>query len=145
MRHSADFDRYAAHECVTEADGTARQRALNRATISRSKCSLTGEYDRFVRSDYYGLDPARRSLVRSNAYPVPHPEYTSVGIHFTRRTDDKVIVGPNVALAFAREGYEKMDVNVCNLLGTLWYGDFWRLLGSRRRSTSAITLRTECK
>ena len=82
------------------------------------------------RGVYYEFDPERAGKVRSNIYPVPHPEYTSVGIHFTRRTDDKVIVGPNVSLAFGREAYGTTNVDVKEFLEVLSFEGFRNLMKS---------------
>ncbi len=57
------------------------------------------------RGDYYILRPERRSLVRSNIYPVPDPRFPFLGVHFTPRMNGDVWLGPNAVLAFAREGY----------------------------------------
>jgi len=63
-------------------------------------------------------------------YPTPNPELPFLGVHYTRRTDGKVIVGPNAVLAFGREAYDNTDVNPRELLETLTYGGFQRLLAS---------------
>lgn len=57
------------------------------------------------RGDYYVLRPERRSLVRSNIYPVPDPRFPFLGVHFTPRMNGDVWLGPNAVLAFARDGY----------------------------------------
>lgn len=79
---------------------------------------------------YYEFTPDSASLIRSNIYPTPDPEYTSVGIHFTRRTDDKVIVGPNVALASGREAYSMRNADLSELFEVLRYEGFWNLMKS---------------
>ncbi len=71
------------------------------------------------RGEYYRLAPERTSLVRGLLYPVPNPAYPFLGVHFTRRVDGEVDVGPNAVLAFAREGYRRRDVRVADLAGTL--------------------------
>lgn len=87
---------------------------------------------------YYELDPDVASLVRSNIYPAPDPEYTSVGIHFTRRTDDKVIVGPNVALAFGREAYSLRQADLKELYEVLQSSGFKNLMRSPKSWLVAI-------
>ncbi|GAB3992541.1 L-2-hydroxyglutarate oxidase [Nocardioides marmoraquaticus] len=57
------------------------------------------------RGEYHLLRPERRSLVRGLVYPVPDPRYPFLGVHLTPRVDGEVMVGPNVVLALAREGY----------------------------------------
>lgn len=77
------------------------------------------------RGVFYELVPERRSLVRSNIYPVADPHNPiGTGIHFTRRPDDKVIVGPNFALAPSREGYDDDDARMGEVLGTLTHPGF---------------------
>jgi L-2-hydroxyglutarate oxidase len=55
------------------------------------------------RGEYWFL--RRPELVRSLIYPVPDPRFPFLGVHFTRRVDGRVEVGPNAVIAFAREGY----------------------------------------
>lgn len=80
------------------------------------------------RGEYYELKPERRSLVNSMVYPAPDPDLPFLGVHFTRRTDGKVIVGPNAVLAFGREAYSNTEFDLGELAGTLSYRGFWRLL-----------------
>ncbi|MFC0037516.1 L-2-hydroxyglutarate oxidase [Actinomadura rayongensis] len=77
------------------------------------------------RGEYYRL--ARTDLVRGLIYPVPDPRYPFLGVHFTRRVDGGVDVGPNAVLALAREGYRRRDVRPADLLETLRWPGFPRL------------------
>ncbi len=61
------------------------------------------------RGEYYRLTAGREHLVRGLIYPVPDPSYPFLGVHFTRRVDGPVDVGPNAVLALAREGYRRSD------------------------------------
>jgi L-2-hydroxyglutarate oxidase LhgO len=75
------------------------------------------------RGEYYRLVPGRTDLVRGLIYPVPDPRYPFLGVHFTRRVDGGVDIGPNAVLALAREGYRWSDVRVRELLQTVgWPG-----------------------
>jgi L-2-hydroxyglutarate oxidase LhgO len=75
------------------------------------------------RGEYYRLVPERSSLVRGLVYPVPDPRYPFLGVHFTRRVDGGVDIGPNAVLALAREGYRRRDVRFGDLVETLrWPG-----------------------
>ena len=47
------------------------------------------------RGEYYRLTPVSAALVRSLIYPVPDPAFPFLGVHFTRRADGTVEVGPN--------------------------------------------------
>ncbi|WP_232701466.1 L-2-hydroxyglutarate oxidase [Halobacterium wangiae] len=82
------------------------------------------------RGEYYEVTPDRRGLVNSMIYPTPDPELPFLGVHFTRRADGSVIVGPNAVLAFGREAYENTDVNLGDLRDALGYEGFWRLFAS---------------
>lgn len=84
------------------------------------------------RGEYYELVPGRTELCRSMIYPTPDPELPFLGVHYTRRTDGKVIAGPNAVLAFGREAYRNTDVDMRELAGTVGYGGFWRLLADRK-------------
>ncbi|WP_067901713.1 L-2-hydroxyglutarate oxidase [Actinomadura chibensis] len=79
------------------------------------------------RGEYYRLAPSRTDLVRGLIYPVPDPRYPFLGVHFTRRVDGGVDVGPNAVLALAREGYRWRDVRPADLWETLRWPGFRRL------------------
>ena len=57
------------------------------------------------RGEYYIMRPDRDYLVRHLVYPVPDPRFPFLGVHFTRRVDGTVEVGPNAVLAFGRHHY----------------------------------------
>jgi len=84
------------------------------------------------RGEYYELSPASRSLVNTMIYPTPDPDLPFLGVHFTRRADDKVIVGPNAVLAMGREAYDNTAVNSRDLAAMIGYRGVWRLLASRK-------------
>jgi (S)-2-hydroxyglutarate dehydrogenase len=79
------------------------------------------------RGEYYRLAAGRTGLVRGLIYPVPDPRYPFLGVHFTRRVDGGVDVGPNAVLALAREGYRRRDVRPADLWETLRRPGFRRL------------------
>ncbi|MGI8330959.1 L-2-hydroxyglutarate oxidase [Actinomadura scrupuli] len=75
------------------------------------------------RGEYYRLVPDRTGLVRGLIYPVPDPRYPFLGVHFTRRVDGGVDIGPNAVLALAREGYRRRDLSARDVWETLsWPG-----------------------
>lgn len=100
-----------------------------------------GEEYRIVpfRGEYYELVPQKRDLVNSMIYPTPDPELPFLGVHFTRRTDDKVIIGPNAVLAFGREAYDNTQFDVSELLSTLGYEGFWKLFASPKMVRVGLT------
>lgn len=80
------------------------------------------------RGEYYELVPDRRRLCETMIYPTPDPDLPFLGVHYTRRTDDKVIVGPNAVLAFGREAYRNTEFDLDELAETLRYDGFRRLV-----------------
>ena len=79
------------------------------------------------RGSYYTLAPQSRDLVRGLVYPVPDPALPFLGVHFTRRLDGEVLVGPNAVLALARDGYGRGDISARDLACVLGYRGFWRM------------------
>lgn len=68
-----------------------------------------------VRGEWRVMHAPHSELVRGLIYPVPDPKFPFLGVHFTRRLDGTVLVGPNAILAGAREGYAPSDVNVADV------------------------------
>ena len=91
------------------------------------------------RGDYYVLRPEKRALIRALVYPVPDPRFPFLGIHFTRRIDGAVWVGPNAVLAFSREGYRRTDVDLRDLAESVTYSGF-RSLASRFWRTGVLEM-----
>jgi L-2-hydroxyglutarate oxidase len=79
------------------------------------------------RGEYYMLKPEKRHLVKNLIYPVPDPDFPFLGVHFTRMIDGGVEAGPNAVLAFRREGYEKTDVHVGELIESLTWPGFQKV------------------
>ena len=79
------------------------------------------------RGAWLRLRPERRDLVRALVYPVPDPSLPFLGVHFTRGTDDEVLVGPTALLAPARDGYELRRVSARDLRDTLLWPGTWRM------------------
>ncbi len=80
------------------------------------------------RGEYYKLRPAAKHLCRNLIYPVPDARFPFLGVHFTRTIDGQVECGPNAVFAFAREGYRLGIVNRRDLLDSLSYIGFMRLV-----------------
>lgn len=79
------------------------------------------------RGEYMRLKSDHTNLVRGLIYPVPDPAFPFLGVHFTRRVDGGVDIGPNAVLAFAREGYTLGRVVPRDLAATLRWPGFRRL------------------
>ena len=79
------------------------------------------------RGEYLRLLPERAALVRGLIYPVPDPRLPFLGVHFTRRVDGAVDIGPNAVLALAREGYSWGSVSARDVADMLRSGGLRRL------------------
>jgi L-2-hydroxyglutarate oxidase len=93
------------------------------------------------RGDYYVLRAERRPLIRGLVYPVPDPRFPFLGVHFTRRIDGNVWLGPNAVFAFAREGYRRTDISVGDLAESVGYSGFRRLVARHWRTGLAEMFR----
>ena len=81
------------------------------------------------RGEYYVISEEKKDLVQNLVYPVPNPELPFLGVHFTRRIDHTVDIGPNAVLAFAREGYKFSTVNASEMVSYLRFPGFWKMAG----------------
>ena len=97
------------------------------------------------RGEYYRLREEAASLVRSLIYPVPDPTFPFLGVHFTRRVDGTVEVGPNAVLALGREHYRGRRPDVADITEMLRFGGFWRLVGRHWRAGSAELWRSRIR
>lgn len=79
------------------------------------------------RGEYYRLSEAAEHLVEGLVYPVPDPRFPFLGVHFTRRIDGTVEVGPNAVLAVGREHYRDTKPDWSELRRTLAHPGFRRL------------------
>ncbi len=98
------------------------------------------------RGEYYVMQRDRDHLVRHLVYPVPDPRFPFLGVHFTRRIDGTVEVGPNAVLALGRHHYRdeaKPDwADVREMLGT---AGLWRLATKYWRAGTAEMVRSRSK
>src|SRR6202042_248724 len=75
------------------------------------------------RGEYLAVVPEKQGWVRGMIYPVPDPRYPFLGVHFTRRVDGGLDVGPNAFLALSRQRYGRLSVTPRDLADTLaWPG-----------------------
>lgn len=79
------------------------------------------------RGEYFLLKPEAEHLCKTLIYPVPDPAFPFLGVHFTRMIAGGVECGPNAVLAFAREGYRKLDFSPADMAETLSYPGFLKL------------------
>lgn len=86
------------------------------------------------RGEYMSVVAAKREHVRGMIYPVPDPRYPFLGVHFTRRVDGGLEVGPNAFLALSRQAYGRLSFSARDLGDTLGFGGFWRFAGEHWRT-----------
>lgn len=86
------------------------------------------------RGEYYMLKPEKQKLVRNLIYPVPDPNFPFLGVHFTRMIEGGVEAGPNAVLAFRREGYTRTSVYLPELIETLSWPGFQKVIGKYWRT-----------
>lgn len=80
------------------------------------------------RGEYYELTEEKQHLVKHLIYPVPDPNFPFLGVHFTRMIKGGIEAGPNAVLAFAREGYTRSKINAPELLETLTWPGFIKVM-----------------
>nr|WP_281414225.1 L-2-hydroxyglutarate oxidase [Wohlfahrtiimonas chitiniclastica] len=75
---------------------------------------------------YFVLDDEFTHDVKGLIYPVPDPKYPFLGVHFTKRIDGKMTIGPNAFLSFGRENYTGKNFNAKDIFDYLTYPGFWK-------------------
>ncbi len=80
--------------------------------------------------------------MRALVYPVPDPRFPFLGVHFTRRVDGTVEVGPNAVLALGREHYRGTSPTWSDVWETLRYPGFLRLAARYWRTGAAEAWRS---
>jgi (S)-2-hydroxyglutarate dehydrogenase len=84
------------------------------------------------RGYYAELRRERCELVRSHVYAAPDLTFPFLGVHLSRRVDGRVLVGPGAMLAFGREAYGFVQVNLRDLAGVLMWPGLYSLLRQPR-------------
>lgn len=123
----------------TTAGRLATHFVVNCAGLQSDRVAALGQQPLIARivpfrGEYFKLAPEAAHLCRSLVYPMPDPRFPFLGVHFTRTIDGPVECGPNAVLALAREGYRKTDVSIDDLLETLAYSGFRRLVARHWRA-----------
>ncbi|WP_435156624.1 L-2-hydroxyglutarate oxidase [Haladaptatus sp. DFWS20] len=130
VRHTDFGYRLTTSNGTFEADYLVNAAGLHADTLAH-ELGVGEEYQVVpFRGEYYELTPEKADLCQSMIYPTPDPDLPFLGVHYTRRADGKVIVGPNAVLAFGREAYENTQFDLNDLQETLTYEGFWKLLAS---------------
>lgn len=79
------------------------------------------------RGEYLRVVNDKAAQLRGLVYPVPEPGYPFLGVHFTRRADGTVEIGPNAVLALAAEGYRWRDLSPVHLARLAAWPGAWRM------------------
>lgn len=86
------------------------------------------------RGEYYTLSDEAAPLVTALIYPVPDPRFPFLGVHFSRRIDGSVEVGPNAVLALGREHYRGTRPDWSDVRDTLSHRGFRSLARTHWRA-----------
>lgn len=128
---------------IDTTDGTVRSdRLVNCAGLHSDRIARLAGHATAVRivpfrGEYHELVAQRRHLVRNLVYPVPDPRFPFLGVHFTRRLDGRVHIGPNAVLALSREGYRRHQIRMSDLGTMVTDPAVWRL-ARRYAPTGAV-------
>lgn len=90
---------------------------------------------------YYVIDETYKEHVKGLIYPVPDPKYPFLGVHFTKRIDGQMTIGPNAFISLGRENYSGKDYNVSDIYDFLTYRGFWKF-SSKNMPAAIRELRT---
>lgn len=94
------------------------------------------------RGDYFRVADPDPALASFPVYPVPDPRLPFLGVHFTPDLDGRVEAGPNASLAFSREGYDLLDVDLRDMMDVVTWIGFWRVIGRFWRQALAEAARS---
>lgn len=86
---------------------------------------------------YYVVEPSFKDHVRGLIYPVPDPRYPFLGVHFTKRIDGEMTLGPNAFISLGREDYTGKKPAFRDIADFLTFPGFWKFAA---RNT-AVTVR----
>jgi L-2-hydroxyglutarate oxidase LhgO len=75
---------------------------------------------------YYVIDEAFKSHVKGLIYPVPDPRFPFLGVHFTKRIDGQMTIGPNAFISLGRENYNGSRFSLRDIADFLTYSGFWK-------------------
>lgn len=90
---------------------------------------------------YYVIDETYKNHVKGLIYPVPDPKYPFLGVHFTKRIDGQMTIGPNAFISFGRENYSGKNINFSDVYDFITYKGFWKF-SSKNMPAAIRELRT---
>lgn len=86
---------------------------------------------------YYVIDGAFKDHVKGLIYPVPDPRFPFLGVHFTKRIDGEMTIGPNAFISLGRENYSGRRFDIRDIADFVTFPGFWKFAA---RNT-AVTIR----
>jgi len=153
-RKVIDIKNSNSHTEIITSGGTVETKlVVNTAGLFSDKIAGLTEKNVNVRiipfrGEYSVLKPEKHYLVKNLIYPVPDPNFPFLGVHFTRLIEGGIEAGPNAVWAFKREGYKFTDFNFEDVVESLgWKGfrkvmwKYWKMgLGEYWRSFNKAAL-----
>lgn len=129
--------RVATSQGTVEADVLVNAAGLHADRVAAALCKDLRVVP--FRGFYAELRPERRHLVRSHVYAAPDLQFPFLGVHLSRRTDGRVMVGPGAMLALGREAYRTFGMSPRDLGSLLAWPGFWRMMADRQMLRLART------
>ncbi|MFC1522696.1 NAD(P)/FAD-dependent oxidoreductase [Elusimicrobiota bacterium] len=83
------------------------------------------------RGGYYQIAQNKKDIVKSMIYPAPDLQYPFLGVHWTKKVNGDVIIGPNAVIAFGRESYSTFDIKPIETIQMATEAAFWKMLSGK--------------
>ncbi len=80
------------------------------------------------RGEYYQLPATHNEIVNHLIYPIPNPDLPFLGVHLTRMIDGSTTIGPNAVQGWKREGYDRVNISLLDILEMIQFKGFWNVL-----------------
>jgi (S)-2-hydroxyglutarate dehydrogenase len=127
-----------AYGHLVNCAGLFADKIAHQFDVGRQYCILP------FRGQFYRLRPESKVQVRGNIYPIPDLRNPFLGVHFTRRPDGEVTVGPSALPLLGREQYRGLaGANASDSLAMITY--LLRLFGRNRDHFRSIAMRELAK
>ncbi|MGH7239126.1 MAG: FAD-dependent oxidoreductase, partial [Candidatus Saccharimonadales bacterium] len=115
----------------TDKDDVQAQVIINGAGLYADE--IAGDLSKDMRvipfRGYYAeLKPDKTDLINSHVYAVPDLDFPFLGVHLSKRTDGRVIVGPGAMVALGREAYSLGSFEGGRLGKTLTWPGFYKMI-----------------